>query len=295
LKVLVTGAGGLVGRAVAKHCAAQEQEVIAFDHKTLDIADLESVRSVVSGVRPDVVINCAAWTDVDGCETDREHARRANAQGPEVLASTCRDVDALLITISTDYVFDGRKHGFYTQEDQPNPISVYGQSKLEGEERAQRAHARTIVVRSGYIFGSGGKNFLSTYLARVRAGETLKAISDMIGTPTYAPDLARQLYQLAQVDRPGIYHIVNSGEGVSFEGFAREALEIAGLDSSLVQSTTLAGLKRPAPRPRNSRLRCLLSEAVGLDPMPNWQVALRRFIEVQSKEAQRMDAVSQPR
>jgi dTDP-4-dehydrorhamnose reductase len=295
LKVLVTGAGGLVGSAVAKHCAAQEQEVSAFDHKTLDIADLESVGSVVSDVRPDVVINCAAWTDVDGCEIDLEHARRANAQGPEVLASICREVDALLITISTDYVFDGRKDGFYTQADPPNPISVYGRSKLEGEERAQRAHERTIIVRSGYIFGLGGKNFLSTFLARVRAGDSLKAVSDMIGTPTYAPDLAQRLYQLAQVDRPGIYHAVNAGEGVSFEGFARAALEIAGLDRDLVQTTTLAELNRPAPRPRNSRLRCLLSEGLGLDPLPNWQVALRRFIEQQSNEVPQMGAGSQAR
>jgi dTDP-4-dehydrorhamnose reductase len=283
-----------VGRAVAKHCAAQQQEVIAFDHKTLDIADLESVRSVVSGARPDVIINCAAWTDVDGCENDPGHARKANAQGPEVLASACREVDALLITISTDYVFDGRKDGFYTQEDQPHPISVYGDSKLEGEERARREHVRTIVVRSGYIFGSGGKNFLSTFLARVRAGDSLKAISDMTGTPTYAPDLAQRLVQLARIDRPGTYHIVNGGEGVSFAGFARAALEIVGLDRSLVQSTTLAELKRPAPRPRNSRLRCLLSEMVGLEQMPDWQVALRDFIELQADELPRMDIGAQP-
>ena len=295
MKVLVTGAGGLVGRSVTNHCTAQQQEVFAFDHKNLDIADLESVRSAMSDVRPDVVINCAAWTDVDGCETDRERALTANARGPEVLASTCREVDALLITISTDYVFDGRKDGFYTQEDQPNPISVYGESKLEGEERARREHARTIIVRSGYIFGAGGRNFLSTFLARARAADTVKAISDMVGTPTYAPDLAQQLYQLAQVNRPGTYHVVNAGDGVSFEGFARTALEIARLDRNLVQSTTLAELKRPAPRPQNSRLRCLISAEAGLDPMPSWQVALRRFIEVQAKEVSRMDAGSQPR
>lgn len=294
MRVLVTGAGGLVGSAVAKYCAAQQQEVSAFDHQTLDIADLESVGSVMRDLRPNVVINCAAWTDVDACETDLDHALRANARGPEVLASTCREVDALLITISTDYVFDGRKAGFYTQADQPNPISVYGRAKLEGEERAQQAHERTIIVRSGYIFGLGGKNFLSTFPARARAGDTLKAISDMVGTPTYAPDLVQRLYQLAQLDRPGIYHVVNEGEGASFEGFARAALEIAGLDRGLVQSTTLAELKRPAPRPRNSRLRCLISEGLGLDPLPHWQVGLRRFIEQQSNEVLLMDAGAQP-
>ena len=286
MKVLVTGAGGLVGREVTKHCTAEGEEVNAFDHKVLDIADLASVRSAVGDLRPDVVINCAAWTNVDGCESDRAHAIEANAQGPEVLATTCREFESLLITISTDYVFDGRKDGFYTQRDEPNPISVYGQSKFQGERRAQFAYGRTVVVRSGYIFGVGGNNFLSTFLERARAGPSLKAISDMVGTPTYARDLARRLRRLAQMDLPGTYHVVNAGDGVSFEGFARAAMEIAGLDGGLVQSTTLAELKRPAPRPHNSRLRCLLSEALGLEPLPDWEEALRRFINAQSAEGQ---------
>jgi dTDP-4-dehydrorhamnose reductase len=277
LKVLITGAGGLVGRAVTTHCAAAGDQVSAFDHRALDISEAQSVRKTFDAARPDVVINCAAWTDVDGCESDPERAQHANAGGPELLASTCREIDALLITISTDYVFDGNKDGFYTQRDQPNPISVYGASKLEGERRAQAAWARTIVVRSGYIFGVGGKNFLSTCLARARRGEPIKAISDMVGTPTYARDLAQRLRQLAQMDLPGTYHVVNAGAGVSFENFARSALEIAGLDNSLLQSSTLAEMNRPAPRPLNSRLRCLLSEALRLDLLPNWDEALRDF------------------
>src|SRR5262249_35169276 len=160
-------------------------------------------RTVFTEKRPEVVINCAAWTDVDGCESDPAHAERANALGPELLAISCRETDALLITISTDYVFDGTKQGFYTQHDQPNPISVYGKSKLDGERRAQAAWARTIVIRSGYIFGNGGKNFLSTLLSRAARKEPLRAISDMVGTPTYAPDLAERLRALAVLDLAG--------------------------------------------------------------------------------------------
>jgi dTDP-4-dehydrorhamnose reductase len=278
LRVLVTGSAGLVGRAVREHCASEGDEVFAFDHCSLDISHAPSVRATFIDAKPEVVINCAAWTDVDGCESDAAHAERANALGPELLAKACRDIDALLITISTDYVFDGTKRDFYTQRDQPNPLSVYGHSKLEGEHRAQAAWARTIVVRSGYIFGQGGKNFLSTVLTRAARNEPLKAISDMVGTPTYAPDLARRLRELAILDLAGIFHVVNGGEGASFETFARTGLEIAGLSTPL-ETVSLDDLRRPAPRPRNSRLRCLRSEALDLNPLPHWIDALNAFIQ----------------
>jgi dTDP-4-dehydrorhamnose reductase len=282
LKMMVTGRSGLVGRAVVLHCLSQGERVVALDHGGLDIADGSKVDAAIDRERPDVVINCGAWTDVDGCELDPERAQNINARGPELLALACRRVGALLITISTDYVFDGEKDGFYTQRDQPNPQSVYAGSKLDGERRAQIAWARTIIVRSGYIFGAGGKNFLSSLLARARRGERLLAINDMFGTPTYAPDLARQLHRLAQLDLPGIYHVVNAGEGCTFEGFARSAFEIANLDFALLEGVSLNTLMRPAPRPRNSRLRCLLSEAIGLDPLPSWKDGLRDFASVGS-------------
>ena len=182
------------------------------------------------------------------------------------------------MTISTDYVFDGEKEGFYTQRDQPRPISVYGRSKLEGERRAQEANARTIVVRSGYIFGPSGKNFLSTVVSRAERGEKLSAISDYWGTPTFGYDLAVRLRELAALDLPGVYHVVNAGEGASFETFTREALKLAGLNSDALAVVSGSDLKRPAPRPRNSRLKCLLSEAIGLAPLPDWHDALSRFV-----------------
>ena len=282
MKVMVTGAGGLVGRAVVSQCKTQGERVTALDRRALDIADASKVNAAFDHARPDVVINCGAWTDVDGCELDPERARNVNAHGPELLALGCRRAGALLITISTDYVFDGEKEGFYTQRDQPNPQSVYAVSKLDGERRAQIAWARTIIVRSGYIFGAGGKNFLSSIIERARRGEPLLAINDTFGTPTYAPHLAGQLHRLAQLDLPGIYHVVNAGEGCTFESFARSAFAIANLDPGLLESVGTNALRRPAPRPRNSKLRCLLSEAIGLDPLPYWEDALRDFAMVGS-------------
>jgi dTDP-4-dehydrorhamnose reductase len=284
VKILITGASGLVGRAMVEHCAGEGDQVVGLDHTGLDITDERRVGAAFDRERPDVVINCAAWTDVDGCEGDPEYANKANALGPELLAIACRKIGAHLITISTDYVFDGEKDGFYTQRDQPNPQSVYGASKLKGEQRAQLAWANTVIVRSGYIFGPGGTNFLSTIIARARRGEALRAISDSFGTPTYAPHLARQLYRLSQIDIPGIYHVVNAGEGTSFEGFARCALKTAGLNESLLATGRLGELSRPAPRPRNSRLRCVLSEAIGLEPLPPWQEAVHHFITTDSPE-----------
>ena len=276
---MITGAAGLVGRAVAQDWTRAGDQIFGFDHAALDITDEHEVNAAIDRETPEVLINCAAWTDVDGCELNPERAQTVNARGPEVLARACRRAGALLITISTDYVFDGEKDGFYTQRDHPNPQSAYALSKLAGERRAQIAWARTIVVRSGYIFGAGGTNFLSSIVERARRGERLRAINDSYGTPTYAPHLAARLRQLAQLDLPGTYHVVNSGEGASFEDFARLALTDAGLDLDLIEGVSMRMLTRPAPRPRNSRLRCLLSEAIGLTEMPSWKTGVRDFMD----------------
>jgi dTDP-4-dehydrorhamnose reductase len=278
LRILITGAKGLVGSALAEHCSAAGDAVISYDHAGLDITDAGAVELVIVNERPEAVINCAAWTDVDGCESNPEKAQQANALGPENLARAALKTNAAFVTISTDYVFDGEKEGFYTQRDQPWPISVYGHSKLEGERRAQEANARTIVVRSGYIFGLAGKNFLSTVVLRAQRGEKLTAISDYWGTPTFGHDLAVRLRELAALDLPGIYHVVNSGDGASFETFTRKALKLAGLSSDALGVVNGSDLNRPAPRPRNSRLKCLLSGAIGLPPLPHWHDALARFV-----------------
>lgn len=269
----------MVGRAVVKHCNSIGDDVVANDHATLDISDPDLVMQTIQANKPEVVINCAAWTDVDGCELDQRRAYAANAAGPENLARASRAIDATFVTISTDYVFDGKKTGFYTQRDSPRPGSVYGLSKLEGERRAQTAYAGgTIVARTGFVFGVGGTNFLSTIVERARRGEKLKAISDSYGTPTYAWDLGVRLRELAQLNHAGIFHVVNAGDGVSYEEFARAALEAGGFATASLESVEMDSLHRPAARPRNSRLRCLTSVALGLLPLPFWKDSLRDFV-----------------
>jgi dTDP-4-dehydrorhamnose reductase len=279
----VTGAGGMVGRAVSQYCASMGDLVFHYDHQGLDISDSDHVRRTLGNDKPEVVINCAAWTDVDGCEREPDRAFAANSRGPENLAKASREINAGLITISTDYVFDGEKQGFYTQDDQPNPTSVYGASKLEGEQLAQLAHERAIIVRTGFVFGPGGNNFLSTITERAGRGEKIKAIGDAYGTPTYASVLARRLRELAQHNHPGIFHVVNAGEGVSYAEFARAALDLGGYASMNVEAVGMDSLKRPAPRPRNSRLRCLLSESLRLSPLPLWNDSLRDFVALGSR------------
>ena len=281
MRVVITGARGFVGRAVTRHCADSGDDVLFYGHNELDITDREDVRQIILGNKPDVVINCAAWTNVDACESDQKRAFASNATGPENLAGACKEAECVFVTISTDYVFDGTKPGFYTQHDEPNPESVYGASKLEGERLSTLAYDRSIIVRTGYIFGRGGTNFLSTVVERIQKGERLKAISDAYGTPTYAKDLASRLRQLAEKNVPGIYHVVNSGPGVTFEEFTRKAVELVGNREVVVEVVSSNELNRPAKRPHNSRLRCLFTEKIGLPPLRDWESALEESVRTE--------------
>jgi dTDP-4-dehydrorhamnose reductase len=268
----------MVGRILVDHCRDLGDEVFAHERASLDITSEPSVAETFARERPETVVNCAAWTDVDGCELDPERAHKVNAEAVGTLALNSRAVGASFITISTDYVFDGDREGFYTQRDDAEPRSIYGIAKLQGERRAQFSTARCVVVRSGWIFGAGGRNFLSRVPELLRrGGEPLKAISDAWGTPTYAPHLAARLRELAALDLPGTYHVVNEGRGATFEEFARAAAKIVGCGEELIEVVSMDSLRRPAPRPRNSRLRCLLSPAVGLTPLPDWLDALTEF------------------
>ena len=278
MKILITGANGMVARATAEFCRSLGDEVFALVRGDMDIADLRSVRSAVSDIRPDAIINCAAYTNVDGAEAEPQAAYTANVLGVENLALVACEVDSRFVTISTDYVFDGAKAEFYTQRDTPKPQGVYAVTKRQGEIAAMQANGRTVVVRTGWIYGEGGTNFLSVMHKLMGDGKSIKAIRDSYGTPTSAGDLAKRLRELAELDMPAIFHVTNSGPGTSYLGFAEKVCEIGGFDKKLIEAVSKDDLQRPAPRPANSKIACLFSEKFGLQPMPNWEDGLRRFL-----------------
>jgi len=279
MKILITGANGMVAKAATGYCQSIGDEVVALTRQKLDITDAEQVGATFLREKFEAVINCAAYTDVDGAETHQETCFRTNAVAVENLALAARKIDARFVTISTDYVFDGAKNDFYTQRDTPNPQGVYAKSKLEGEILARNAYARSIIVRSGWIYGTGGTNFLSAMDKLLAEGKSIKAISDSYGTPTFAKDLAKRLRELAELDLPAVYHATNAGEGTSYLGFAKKICEIKGFDRNLIESVSVNDLKRQAPRPVSSKLACLFEEKFGLSPLQNWEKALEEYLK----------------
>lgn len=271
----------MVARAAIAHCKSIGDKVVALTRNELDISDRKAVSLAFESAKPEAVLNCAAFTDVDGAETGQEECYRANAEGVENLAITSKMIDAAFVTISTDYVFDGRNKGFYTQRDTPNPQGVYARSKLEGENLARNAYARSIIVRSGWIYGNGGTNFLSVMHKFLAGGKSINAIADSYGTPTFAGDLAKRMREFVELDLPGIFHVTNSGPGTSYLGFAEKVCEISGFDIKLLKSVSKDDLKRPAPRPVSSKLACLYSQRFGLAPLRNWEDALKKFLRGQ--------------
>lgn len=268
----------MVARAAAAHCRAIGDEVHALSRQDLDISDRAAVAETIRRIRPNGILNCAAYTDVDGAEAHPADARAANTLGPRYLAEAAAATSSRLVTISTDYVFDGSSPGFYTEDDPPNPRGVYAVTKYEGELEAIAVDPRAVVVRSGWIFGHGGTNFLSVMHELLAEGKKIKAIVDAYGTPTYASDLAKRLRELAATDASGLFHVTNSGEGTSYLGFAEKVCEIGGFDKDSIEAVSNNDLKRPAPRPLSSKLGSVRMEEVGLIPLQPWENAVAEFL-----------------
>lgn len=275
-RVVVTGADGMLGTEVAR-ALADSHEVVGIDLGEVDITDGEAVRSFVAGASPDCVINCAAYTDVDGAESARELAFAVNAAGAGHLARACVTSGSYLIHLSTDYVFDGSKSGAYEETDSPSPINVYGESKLGGEGEVARSGARSLIVRTAWLYGHAGRNFVEFVLGAAAEGRPLRIVDDQRGSPTSARDLALVLKELMARRPEGIVHATNDGSCSWFE-FAREILAAAGGRETAVEPIASSDLDRPAPRPRNSVLSLeRLASVLGWRPRA-WNEAVRDYV-----------------
>ena len=300
MKVFVTGVAGQLGHDVMNELASRGYEGIGTDlapeyngvqdgsyvttaqYVSLDITDKEAVDKTIQEIHPDVVVHCAAWTAVDAAEDEDKQAkvRAINAGGTQNIASACKEVNAKMVYISTDYVFDGQG----TEPWQPDckdykPLNVYGQTKLEGELAVSQTLDKYFIVRIAWVFGKNGNNFIKTMLNVGKKYDTLKVVNDQIGTPTYTYDLARLLVDMIETDKYGYYHATNEGGYISWYDFAREIFKQAGYTNTVIPVTTEEYGLSKAARPFNSRLDKSKLVENGFKPLPTWQDALARYLK----------------
>lgn len=301
MKVLVTGVNGQLGYAVLRELLSRGQEAAGSGsslqprgaelppdcpYLPMDLRRPEQIRQTLELFRPDAVIHCGAWTAVDAAELpeNRELVFAVNARGTEALAGFCGALGCKLLYVSTDYVFDGRgNRPWHPDLDLPRPLNVYGQSKLAGEQAVRRLAERFFIVRTSWLYGLNGDNFVRTMLRQGMGRKSVRVVKDQIGAPTYAPDLARLLADMIESERFGYYHAVNEGGFLSWAEFAGEIFRQAGLETQVVPVSTAEYGRSLARRPANSRLDTgKLSEA-GFAPLPPWRDALDRYLALLSE------------
>lgn len=273
MRVLVAGAAGMLAREIIGAAERRGHEVSAYDHAGLDITDPTAIDEALEETRPDTVVNCAAWSDVDGAEDDERGAMAANDTGAAMLAAGAARFGASVLYPSSDYVFDGTKASPYLERDMPAPISAYGRSKLGGEVSVAAANSSHYVVRSSWLYGVGGKNFVETMLRIGAEQPEILVVSDQRGCPTSCVDLGEAMLRLVESGDYGIHHIRGAGECTWFD-FASEIFDQAGMETRVMAATTEM-MARKAPRPAYSVLGHDRDETYELPP---WQESLRRYL-----------------
>ncbi|AOF99962.1 dTDP-4-dehydrorhamnose reductase [Blastomonas sp. RAC04] len=285
MKALVLGSKGQLGRQLVA-CAPAGSIVVQHDIDTLDICDHHALRTSVESARPDIIFNAAAFTNVDGAEAEEETARKINGEAVGVLAAAARDLGAKLVHVSTDYVFDGLSGRPYAPDAPTHPVSAYGRTKLAGERAAGDA---ALIVRTAWVYSTTGGNFVRTMLRLFGERSEVRVVSDQMGTPTYAPDLAKALWTLAEKEASGVYHYTDSG-AASWYDFAvaiqEEALALQLLDKAIpIVPIPTSGYPTPATRPHYSVLDSTKTMAVLGGPAPHWRANLRLMLRAISSEA----------
>jgi dTDP-4-dehydrorhamnose reductase len=278
----VTGAGGMLGRDVVR--AVRGHDVVALGHAELDITDASAVADVLADARVgrgDVIVNCAAWTDVDGAEADPAGAHAVNALGAGNVARAAAAAGARLVHVSTDYVFDGEQRTPYVESDPTGPRSVYGRTKLAGEEAVVAAGGHHAIARSSWLFGAGGRNFVATMLALAEERDEVRVVTDQVGCPTYTGHLAEALLDLAASGAQGIFHVAGGGRPCSWHDFAIEIFRQAGVACRVLPCTT-EEFPRPAPRPAYS---ALTSERPEMPVLPPWHEGLAAYLTTRKVNA----------
>ncbi|MFF0780105.1 dTDP-4-dehydrorhamnose reductase [Streptomyces sp. NPDC003720] len=275
MRWLVTGASGMLGQDTVRELRERGEDVTGLDRTALDIAEPGSVRQAFDDHRPDVVVNCAAYTAVDDAETDEARALRVNGEGPRLLARACAAHGARLVHVSTDYVFSGEARDTpYPEDHTPAPRTAYGRTKLAGERAVLAEHpGGAVVLRTAWLYGAHGRNFVRTMLELEARRDTLDVVDDQRGQPTWSADVAALVADLGAGDARGLLHATNSGEATWFE-LAREVFRLAGADPERVRPTDSRSFPRPAPRPAYSVLGHARWRETGLEPPRDWRSAL---------------------
>ena len=300
MKVLVTGVCGQLGHDVINELAKRGYEGIGSDiqpeyagvadgspvtaapYVRMDITDEEAVLATIKDVRPDVIVHCAAWTAVDAAEDEENQDKvfRINAKGTEYIAKAAKEIDARMVYISTDYVFDGQGERPWEPDDKCYaPLNVYGKTKLEGELAVSSILEKYFIVRIAWVFGLNGKNFIKTMINVGKTHDTVRVVNDQIGTPTYTLDLARLLVDMIETDKYGYYHATNEGGYISWYEFCKEFYRQYGLTTNVIPVTTAEYGLSKAARPFNSRLDKSKLTKMGFVPLPAWQDAVARYLK----------------
>lgn len=283
MKILVTGASGMLGRQVVLEGLRRGHTVAGYGKAEMDITDLEEVVSKISECVPGIVIHCAAYTNVEKAETQPDECRLVNVEGTKNIAMACRDVQIPMMYISTDYVFDGSGEEPWETTDECNPINVYGQTKYLGEQGVKELLAEYYIVRISWLFGPGGMNFVDKILGLAASQPELSVVCDQTGSPTYTVDLAASLLDIAESKKYGTYHATNEGY-CTWHEFAAEILKAAGLHHTKVNPVATDALNYLAKRPKNSRLSKRSLDLGGFGRMRTWQDALSDYLAIECTE-----------